>query len=193
MFPGVGMREALKISQLLFFTGKGDFGNVVPVRFFLDSQKKRKKKINYSLAPAKWNVGKTSWEGFSPQPEVGRACVLLVYFKCGDGPAGWLDGWLAGSLKWAETEPFVGYEVAKVARTSLLWCLQSKQLFQKMLATLYFLLEGHGSTLGYMWLFGHLDWSLWPEKSPNLAIFYGLHVVGLSKSFLFNQFYWSII
>lgn len=47
---------------------------------------------------------------------------------------------LAGSRKWAEMKPFVGYVVAKVARISLLWCLQSKQLFQKILAMLHFLL-----------------------------------------------------
>lgn len=47
------MREALKISQHWFSTGKGAFGNVVPVRFSLDSQKKRKKENQLEFGSCK--------------------------------------------------------------------------------------------------------------------------------------------
>lgn len=134
-------------------------------------------------------LGKLAGEVSLPSPGLDMPAFSLYIWNVVMGQlvkcAGWIAGWLAGSRKWAETRPFVGYEVARVARPRLLWCLPSKQLFQKMLATLHFLLGRYDSPVEYMRVFGHLDWSLWPKKSPNLTISYGLYMVGLSKSFFF--------
>lgn len=68
-----------------------------PCQVSLESQREKKKWLQFGSHKVQ------CWEdyggGFSPQPRVGHACVLLVYFKRGDGPACyvcWLACWVTG-------------------------------------------------------------------------------------------------
>lgn len=55
-----------------------------PCQVALESQ--REKTTTVWLLQGKV-LGKLAGGSFSPQPRVGHACVLPVYFKRGDGPA----------------------------------------------------------------------------------------------------------
>lgn len=152
MFPGEGLREAIKIPQL-WCSMEEELSETWSLSGFPWESKEKMTAV--WLLPGKV-LGKLAGEFSLPSPGLDMPVFSLYILNVVMGQlvkcAGWIAGWLAGSRKWAETKPFVGYEVAKVARPRLLWCLQSKQLFQKMLATLHFLLGRCDSPVEYMWV-----------------------------------------
>lgn len=114
MFPGEGLREAIKIPQLWCCMGE-ELSETWSLSGF--PWESKKKKMTPVWLPQGKKLRKLAGDVSFPSPRLDMPAFSLYISNVVMGQlvkcAGWLIEWLAESRKWAETKPFVGYEVAK--------------------------------------------------------------------------------
>lgn len=113
MFPGEGLREAIKIPQL-WCSMEEELSETWALSGF---PWESKEKITAVWLLQGKVLGKLAGEVSLSSPGLDMPAFSLYILNVVMGQlvkcAGWIAGWLADSPKWAETKPFVGYEVAK--------------------------------------------------------------------------------